>query len=108
MSELSVGRAFELLANERRRVIICCLDRTDSAQKQSVLATQVAALEAEVSPDRVDDEHVRDVSVMLKHLHLPKLEASGVVSVDRQSRTVISTAEVSFLATLLQCAERQT
>lgn len=106
MCELPVERSFELLANERRRVVIRCLDDVDGTQKQSELATTVAAREADVAVDYVDDEHVREVALMLEHQHLPKLEASDVVTVDSQAQTVSPTSGVSFLATLLECAEQ--
>lgn len=75
----------DCLADERRRVALSTLYRTGAPMDRTDLAVAVA------ESDQTDTESsisVEDVLVEMHHLHLPKLEAAGLVSYDAEAETV--------------------
>lgn len=75
---------FEVLSNERRRYVLAYLkQRADGSADLSTLATQVAAVENDVPPDRVPSEDRKSVYVGLRQTHLPKMDQYDFVEYDR-------------------------
>jgi len=64
---------FEVLADARRRRIIDILRTHDGD------ATSVAVLAEALASREPDDPEPSQLAVSLRHVHLPKLEATGVV-----------------------------
>lgn len=87
---------FELLAADRRRQVLFLLCETDSVQVPEGLSTrgEVQAFgedHARPLSDRTPpptDQSLQRLEVELSHIHLPKLEAEGVVEWDREAGTV--------------------
>lgn len=74
--------AYRLLGDHRRRALLYLLAEGD-AQIHPVesLASQLARLE--------DTTDITDVSVELRHKHLPKLADTGIIEYDARSEAVV-------------------
>ena len=75
------------VASEHRRAVLRSLDRTDeNAIGVSALTDRVA--EALRNGEPPDDERRRRVHTALHHIHLPKLEDSGLIAYDIETGQV--------------------
>jgi hypothetical protein len=83
----SEGAAFELMANRRRRHVLSYLRGVSGTVSVDDLASQVIAREllegGPVDPDSVE--------ATLRHVHLPKLDAAGLVEFDEERSEVVPT-----------------
>lgn len=86
-------KLYDALANARRRQALRVLCESDAPLALADLAREVAAREE--SGTEASDEAIERVQISLYHVHLPKLEESGVVEFDPSQRTV-SLAETSL------------
>jgi len=75
---------FHVLRNRRRRFALHHLKREDEPVDVGALATQVAAWENEVSPEEVTSTQRRRVYNALQQTHVPELDDTGLVEVDRR------------------------
>jgi hypothetical protein len=78
----------DLLASDRRRRLLGCLEDHGGCLPLTDLAAAVAAREAGVEPGAVDPERHRAVREEVYERHLPKLTATGVVEFDSMRGTV--------------------
>jgi hypothetical protein len=90
-SGLTRDEVFELLSNERRRYVIRYLQSNDGAGELGDMATQVAAWEHDVAPDRVDSTERKRAYTTLQQSHLPKMDDMGAVDYDSDSGHVEAT-----------------
>ncbi|MFC5973141.1 hypothetical protein ACFPYI_17555 [Halomarina salina] len=81
------GAAFELMANERRRHVLSYLRGVTGTVSVDDLASQVIAREL-LDGGPVDPE---SVEATLRHVHLPKLDAAGLVEFDETRSEVVPT-----------------
>ncbi len=87
---------FELLANRRRRYILCrLLDGTGRADRRE-LAGEIAAWDAAEPASAIREEKMKRVFVSLLHHHLPKMEDAGVIEHDANSGVVTLTDATEF------------
>lgn len=84
---LSPDRAFDLLSNPRRRLLLHGLRLAGGTASLSGLASFVADREAGPS-ERPTEESASRVYAGLWHVHLPKLDDLGVVSYDESADAV--------------------
>lgn len=79
-------RFFEALSVRRRRYVLYFLEREEPASISGV-ARHIAAWEADVPPETLDDrsEATRRALLSLYHTHLPKLVDLRLVEYDRRS-----------------------
>lgn len=89
-----------ILTSDRRRAVVCCLERAEGSLDRRELAARIAAGEA--AGASVPDEHVRDVEVMLHHMHLPKLADVGAVDYDPDAGIVSRGPDFSAALALLE------
>ena len=83
---LPEGEIYEILANGRRRETLRHLTEANSTVVTlEELTAAVAASETRGPPQRATRESVRS---SLHQTHLPKLESLGVVTYDREAKTV--------------------
>lgn len=85
-----VDRIFAALTDETRRRIVRILDQHAGALSEGELAERLVAR----GPDGEGDDSaasVERVQVRVRHLHLPKLEESGLLAWDAEERTVART-----------------
>lgn len=95
--ELAVDAVFDAMADQLRRHVIRCLPEEGHAVGLSELAWAVAEVEAAESGTDIAPETVTDIETSLYHLHVPKLEAAGVVEYDQDRNLVrVSTGADQF------------
>lgn len=92
LTELTTEDRHKILSNERRRTVLRVLAHDAEVTTLESLATAVAAEETDVdrSDSTVDEDAIVDapVQIELHHVHLPMLDAAGVVDYDRESKRV--------------------
>ena len=77
------------VANEHRRVILRSLDHTDGKVMEfEALVDQVANHLRKANEEPLDDDHRQRVRTALHHIHLPKLEACGMIVHDTETKQV--------------------
>jgi DNA-binding transcriptional ArsR family regulator len=81
------GAAFELMANSRRRHVLSYLRERTGSVSVDDLASQVIAREL-LEGGPVDPE---SVEATLRHVHLPKLDAAGLLEYDEEGERVDTT-----------------
>lgn len=79
-------RIYEMLADARRRQTLQVLCEADEPLALEDLAREVAAREG--SDTGASEEEIERVLISLYHIHVPKLEANGIVEFDSSQRTV--------------------
>ncbi|MFC7156824.1 hypothetical protein ACFQPA_15410 [Halomarina halobia] len=77
---LPVDTVFGLLSDGRRRRVLTYLDRHEPRIEVGRLAERLTEGRDGATPEAV--------AIALHHVHLPKLDAAGVVSYDAAARTV--------------------
>jgi DNA-binding transcriptional ArsR family regulator len=94
-SELTIDRddLFHILRNQRRRFALHHLKHREQAVDVGSLATQIAAWENEVPVEQVTSKQRRRVYNALQQTHVPELEETGVVEVDRREVALTDRAE---------------
>ena len=84
--DLSADERYDLLAVERRRVVIHALSEYEGAVGLGDLARQVAA--HETSAPTPGDDATEQVAVSLHHVHLPRMADLGVLDYDAGANRV--------------------
>jgi predicted transcriptional regulator len=92
----SVSRLFEILADERRRILVTILEEQTDPVESVALARLVAAREADVSTEAVPADVVDDVLLTLHHVHLPKMDRAGLLAFEPDDGVVSDVAVPSI------------
>lgn len=88
----TIDERFEILKNNRRRVVLQYLQEADGTVKLSNLADHVTAVENETDVNSITSSERKRVYVGLYQFHLPKMSKMGVIDYD-QDRGDISLTE---------------
>lgn len=80
---LSLDERFEILKNERRRIVLQYLKDAEGTVKLNELANQVTAIENDIEVNAITSEERKRVYVGLYQFHLPKMARMGVVEYDK-------------------------
>jgi hypothetical protein len=93
---LSPDERFEILKNERRRIVLQYLVDENETVKLNKLADEVTAIENETAVEAITSEERKRVYVGLYQFHLPKMAKMGVIEYDqdRGDITLTETGEV--------------
>lgn len=93
-----------LLANEQRRTVLRSLARIDEeALEVNTLVDHVSERVRNGTPS--DEDHRRRIHIALHQIHLPKLQASGVITYDPETKR-IRNVDGEFNRELLTVVER--
>lgn len=84
---------YEVLANDRRRTTLATLTEVESPIDGETLARYVAEAELEASESGIPEETVERIHASLYHVHLPRLEAAGLVEYDPDRDVVVADAD---------------
>jgi hypothetical protein len=95
--EVTHSDLFDVLSNERRRILLSVLPDQSTPVDAADLARTVAAREESSAPEDVSAELVRDVHVTLHHVHLPKLDDAELLEYDAPAGDVRSVSLEGFL-----------
>lgn len=101
-NRLTTTQIFELLANDRRRLVLWYLQRAVGAVSVDELADQLA-LEEGTTIHTGDDQ----IHSALVHVHLPKFAAAGVLEYDTTARTVTRNRTADQLVPYLDLTRSQ-
>lgn len=77
-----------LASSERRRLLGYLQDRVPASASRDELATTLAAEKYDTSPDHPTDEQREQALATLRHAHLPKLEAAGLITQETDENAV--------------------
>lgn len=94
---------FSLLDETRRRYLLYIVQQTDPTTLTEAART-IAAAETEYQPANVPNDVLEDVRVDLQHVHLPKLQDSGVIEYDARNGDIRCGSLPEPLASLLDMA----
>lgn len=96
-TQSDLDTVLELYSNPQRRVVFGVL--VDQRQSVTVDELTEAILDHEHDnpPDAVDGEAARRIRTRLHHVHLPKLEAAGLVEYNAKRQIADPTAEFDRL-----------
>ena len=103
----SVESLYDVLAHPKRRALLHALQGTETATVDEVLRTLV-----ETDEYRFDEggrlEETNRVEVAFHHVHLPKMEAAGVIGYDPQAKRIETNGTTDTVYDLLdRLAERE-
>lgn len=83
--------AYDVLGAERRRFVIVCLHKHETALTLADLADELAAWEHDTPLTEIPAEEVKQIYLDLYHRHIPKLEDSGIVEYQQDGDMVALT-----------------
>lgn len=84
-STLSLDVAFDIVKNERRRLVLKYLAERDDPVTLGELAEHIAAIENDKDVQAINSTERKRVYVGLYQCHLPKMDSAGVVESERNS-----------------------
>ena len=88
-ADLEIGEVFEILKNERRRMVIEYLKNQDDGQATlDVVAEHIAAVENGVDVSQISSSQRKRVYIGLYQCHLPKMDEYGVVDYEKSRGTI--------------------
>lgn len=96
-TELSKDELFHLLSNQRRRDTLQYLDDNNAPVNMRDIAEWIAAKENDTEISQLRSEERQRVYVALYQLHLPKLDARGVIEYNQSRGIVRRTALADYL-----------
>ncbi len=87
--ELPLDIVFEIIRNERRRLVLQYLDETEEETVAlGDLAEHIAAIENDTTKQALSAQQRKRVYVGLYQCHLPKMADSGIVAFDKNRGTI--------------------
>lgn len=87
---------YTAVRNSRRRSILTTLIDRASVFSEQELALALTATEQERSVGDISDEEIREIRTDLRHVHLPLLEDSGLVTWEKDEGTITTTDHAAF------------
>ncbi|TYL35996.1 hypothetical protein CV102_24915 [Natronococcus pandeyae] len=97
-----IDELLSALSHRRRRDVLYALSENEVTDVDS-LATTIAAREADLPPEQIDDDEREPVLIDLYHNHLPKLADHNLVEYDSRSGAVRWTPLSDDLEQILEC-----
>lgn len=87
-AELPLDIIFEVLKNERRRLVLEYLRRTEGSVTIGELAEHIAAHENDITPAELNAQQRKRVYIGLYQCHLPKMDDAGAVDFNQDRGNV--------------------
>ena len=93
-TSIEFDAVLDVCEHEHRRIVLATL--ADQQQSVSIndLANTIVKHNHHIPLTEVDGETVTEIQRTLRHVHLPKLEAAGLVEYDSEGQLVESTAQL--------------
>ena len=99
--EQSFDVVFDLLANQRRRYVLRCLQKFEDRMALTDVADEIARWENETNHTDTSEEEVERVATSLYHVHIPKLADADIVEYDQEQNVVALLKNAEQLAPFL-------
>lgn len=96
VEEISIGVVFDILRNERRRLVLEHLEEQDGDVTLGELAEQLAAIENDKPPAQITSQERKRLYVGLYQCHLPRMDDANAIDFDRD-RGVVKRSEQTEL-----------
>jgi len=103
--DVDIDDVFDVLANQRRRLVIHYLARDVPDASLRDLSEYIAAVENDVPAEDLSSQERKRVYIGLHQCHLDKLADAGVLEYDEQSQIVSATEETRALADAIDHVE---
>lgn len=103
MNELD--EVFQLLSKERRRFVLYYLDEQCGPVPVSELAEKIQEWETDSTPEKFPDENYQNITLTLKHQHLPRAAKMEYVEYDADKSTIQLTGTPASVSVILSVAE---
>ena len=87
-TELMPNFIFNMMSERRDRYILYLLHYSQDTIDAHELVDKVTALEHGIPPNQIPDKLQNPIRTAIFHIHLPKLDASGVIEWDEQNQEV--------------------
>ncbi len=87
-TELPLDTVFDIIRNERRRLVVKYLEDVESRTTLSDLTEHIAAIENDTTVDALSAQQRKRVYVGLYQCHLPKMADAGVLEFDKDRGVV--------------------
>lgn len=95
---MEVNSLFSVLAHERRRYALYCLQQYRNPMTLADLADEVAKLEYdEETVTEIPAEEVKSVYMSLYHIHIPKMNDCNIVTYEQEKDYVTLTYEFKVI-----------
>jgi len=96
--------AFDILSNQRRRMVVQMLEETSLAEPLDIdyLSRQIAAWEQGTSIDQIDYTDRKSVYTSLQQLHLPAMDEAEVIDFDERAGTITATEDTEGYTVYLE------
>nr|WP_233139238.1 MULTISPECIES: hypothetical protein [Haloferacales] len=91
-------RAFNAIANSRRRRVLLSLSQSHGATTAGDLAVEIAAIENAIDPSKIRSNERTSVYISLTQSHLETLDECGAIAFDDRSKSVSPTDATEPLA----------
>ncbi|UTF53893.1 DUF7344 domain-containing protein [Natronosalvus rutilus] len=92
-----VTSTFDLLADQRRRVVVRYLEETTGPATLGELAEEISVRESSGRLHSISDhadaqhDHLRSITISLHHVHIPKLADADAIDYDPETKTALLT-----------------
>lgn len=96
VEDVSIGVVFDILRNERRRLVLDHLEKQDGDVTLGELAEQLAAIENDKPPAQITSQERKRLYVGLYQCHLPRMDDANAIDFDRD-RGVVKRSEQTEL-----------
>lgn len=86
---ISLDTVFGVLADQRRRSLLRCLNEYENTMALADVADEIATREREKPITELSAEEVKTVYISLYHEHIPKMVDAGVVRYNQEKDMVM-------------------
>lgn len=93
-TEVNTDDLYDVVVNPRRRFILRCLIEQPKPMAMADLAMELTKWKEDLSKDQISNDQVRSQYIELYHVHIPKMEAVGLLSYDAANGTIDLVDEV--------------
>lgn len=94
---LLINDLFEVLAHNRRRILLAVLQGHDQPQAVADVVKEIAAYEQDAPVDTLPPEDINQIHYHLHHVHIPKLEEYEFISYNDDRNTIALTERATHL-----------
>jgi hypothetical protein len=105
---LTPDDVFELLSNQRRRMVLYYLRQSGGSIGMKELAGQIAAMENEIPSGDLTSQQRKRVYVSLYQTHLPKMAEMNTIEYDKEEGIVSLTDQTDEIDSYLTTPEQST
>lgn len=87
-AEVNPDDLYDVVANPRRRFILRCLLEQSKPMAMADMAVELTKRGENLPKDQISKDRVKSQYIELYHVHIPKMEAVGLLSYDAANRTI--------------------